>query len=87
MLIATVTAPRADLALFRDQGCCHEAEAEAEAEAGVVGAAAAVEVPDGVETEVIVGLLALQIACQGAQRSVLLFTVALSAPFCEAYIP
>ncbi|OGM40392.1 AAA family ATPase [Aspergillus bombycis] len=66
MLTVTVTAPGADLAPLRDQGCFHEAEAEA----GVVGVAAAVEAPDGVETEVIVELLALQIACQGAQKSI-----------------
>ncbi|KAB8198892.1 hypothetical protein BDV34DRAFT_231728 [Aspergillus parasiticus] len=66
MFVATVTAPEAGLAPLRDRECCREAEAEA----GVVGVAAAVEAPDVVETEVTVKLLALQIACQEAQKSI-----------------
>lgn len=58
-----VTILGADLSLPRDLRCCREAEAEAEAGVGVgVGA------PDGTGTEAAVGLLALQIAFQEAQK-------------------
>ncbi|KAF5862820.1 hypothetical protein ETB97_011168 [Aspergillus alliaceus] len=57
-----VTVLGADLSLPRDLRCCREAEAEA-------GVGVEVGAPDGTGTKAAVGLLALQIAFQEAQKS------------------